>query len=665
MTDYSIFLVISLSIAFLSICGAIAIAAVSKRQILTKTTVNKPILTWFQILTGGVFVSAVVLLMPGVSSIMHDNSWREILTSVILSFQKTLQLFTIDADFSLVADMDWKGQSDAVYTAYHIYASVLHIVAPVLTAGIVLSFFKNAKAYLRYYIFSVPSNLYVISELNERSIALAQDIFITAKKEKQRAIIVFSDVFEQKEDETNYELVVKARSLGCVLFAKDIAQIRLRPILGNNITRKVYFIGDNEDENVRQALAVISNCRKDRSNGTPSVYNTDKTEFYVFARSAESEVLLNSLDNGNMKVRRIDENRNFVLRTLMEHPIFFEALPPVAESDNKRLNIVLVGLGMIGTEFVKALTWVGQMYGYDLSLHVFDGEADIEKRLRGVAPGLVENNFICLNRARKVDEGETYTAYYTSDAVVHKPRIDGYPYYNLYYYDEINVKTQEFLDIIDGLDDVSTVYVTLGDDELNIETAMRLRMQFERGRIKEKTHIPAIYSVVYSEIKNTIISGHNGLKTIKNDDYGITMVGSLRSSYTLAALEQKRIEKAGLECHLKWSSSDDDKKKSIDSYSKFEYYRRSSMAEALHAYIRGLIGLVPGANDGKLDSEIYKYEHCRWSAFVLSEGYIYAEEKSDLAKTHNSLLPYDALSNSVRLLDQIVISETMVGGENE
>ena len=83
------------------------------------------------------------------------------------------------------------------------------------------------------------------------------------------------------------------------------------------------------------------------------------------------------------------------------------------------------------------------------------------------------------------------------------------------------------------------------------------------------------------------------------------------------------------------------------------------MAEALHAYLRGRIGLIPGLISPEVDEKIYEHEHCRWNAFIRSEGYVYAPEKSDLAKTHKSLRPYMELPDSVRLLDQIVITEIM------
>ena len=670
-------------IFMLTVAVSVFIFFFNRRRALLADGLRKCPIQALYILTGGVFLSAAVLVYPvATAASMSDGGFAVHLVSL----QKTLQLFTTDADFGDIAGIV-EGASPAIIVWYEVLASVLHIVAPVIFAGWVLTVFKHLKAYVVYHLFSWCGHFYYITELNDRSIALAEDIFIRAKKEKRRVRIIITDVFGKKEDEKSAELINRAESIGCILFAKDITELTLRPILGRLPVRKFFFIGMDEDENIQQALHVITSCAKPpRSlfkrkqnkpevvDNTPentdengenkkkqpkkSIYNSSKTEFYVFSRSAESEVLLNSIDNGDMKVRRIDENRNFVLRTLLEHSIFKDALPAPEGKKDKQLNILLVGLGMIGTEYVKALSWVGQMYGYVLNLHIFDGEKGIEQRLRSIAPELIDRNFVS---RRPKNEKETLVQYYSDDSgLTYKEKIDGEAYYNFFYYDGIDVKTQEFLDIVDSIGPLSGVYVTLGDDELNIETAMRLRTTFERSAIAsgiEKRPIPKIYPVVYSEIKNKIITQHNGLRTMKNEDYGITIVGSINSSYTLAALEQNKIEQAGLECHLKWANSDDEKKGSINSYSKYEYYRRSSMAEAMHAYMRKELGLMPSLVDEATKQEIFKQEHCRWCAFVRSEGYVFnATVKSDLAKVHKSLRPYNALTDEVRMLDEIVLT---------
>ncbi len=628
---------IAVAVFLASIVGIIVTVVFNeKRRRLSPLSPSKLSLKPYHYFVFGIFAASLILHLPVVSGGLLADSGNVVLSlnSLLVSAQMTVKLFTVDADFGEIVTLANEAfrEGGVLYTVYLAFCGLLYFLAPIVSATVVLSFFKNAKAYFRYH-FSLPADIYLISELNSRSLALAEDIIQTGRDRNERRLVVFTDVFEKKEEEANYELVQHAREMGCILFAKDITSIKLRFMFGDRIKRKIYFIGDNEDENIRQALTVITYCRQ------KEVYNTANTEFYVFARSVESEVLLDSIDNGEMKVRRINENRNLALRTLMEHPIFFDA---IEENGVKKLNIVLVGVGLIGTELVKGLSWVGQMYGYELNLHIFDSCKGIKKKLAGICPELIEKN-----------NAET-------------ERIDGMPFYKLHFYDETDVNTDEFLQKLNELGDVTTAYVTLGDDEKNIETAMRMRMQFEREHLRDGRHVPSIYAVVYSEIKNEIISKHGGLRTIKAQDYGITLIGSLRSSYCVDAIEQRNVERAGLACHLKWASSDSDKVDQIGSYSKYEYYRRSSMAEAIHAHLRGKLGLVPGMVDKEVEEQIYKYEHNRWCAFIRAEGYILEPgKKSDLAKVHKSLIPYGELTDEVRILDQIVVTEIMEGIDEE
>ena len=98
--------------------------------------------------------------------------------------------------------------------------SILFVLAPILTFGFVLSFFKNISAYKRY-ITHYNSDVFIFSELNEKSLALAKSLH---KNDGKNRFFVFTDVFE-KEEEQSYELVEKAKELGAVCFKKDIVFI--------------------------------------------------------------------------------------------------------------------------------------------------------------------------------------------------------------------------------------------------------------------------------------------------------------------------------------------------------------------------------------------------------------------------------------------------------
>ena len=482
---------------------------------------------------------------------------------------------------------------------------MIYIIAPTLTAGVVLSFFKGASAFIRYSLYP-HADIYILSELNEKSLILAQDI-LTNKSNKRRKLVVFTDVFE-KDEEAKFELVSQAKRLGAICMRKDVLEVGLKR--SSNVYRKIYLIGENEDENIKQALELIERCRN-----TPK-YNTNKTQIYVFANSVESEVLLNSIDNGAVKVRRLSENSNLIIHTLNNYSIFDDAC---TVNGKKEISVAIIGLGAYGIELLKAICWCGQMPGYNITIHAFDKESNGQAKIKNVAPELIEYN---------------------------GKEIKGEPYYKIVFHDKIDVKSCEFQEELSKIDLISSAFVTLGDDELNIETAMKMRIQLGRDAISSGKHIPPIYAVVYSMSK-TQAASHGGIKNMRDENYGISFIGSIQSRYSIESVERNELEAEGLSCHLHWVSHVD-AADAIEKYNKYEYYRRSSIAEAI--YLRFREELIHDA-----DSELLKeYEHKRWSAFMRSEGYIGLSDKKDyIAKTHPLLVPYQSLSPEEQNKDAI------------
>lgn len=127
-----------------------------------------------------------------------------------MSVHNTIRLFIVDGEFDIITEN--VPRDLPIYEAYTVLAAVLFVAAPLLTFGIVASFFKNVFAYQKL-IVNRNSQMYVFSELNEKSLILAKDL---CKSNKKR-IIVFTDVFERNEEE-NYELVESAKNWEpCVL----------------------------------------------------------------------------------------------------------------------------------------------------------------------------------------------------------------------------------------------------------------------------------------------------------------------------------------------------------------------------------------------------------------------------------------------------------------
>ena len=569
-------------------------------------------LTPFQIFLAGFFISALIIFFPIYYHCYFnsDSQVLRIIKSVLLSIHNTMRLFILDGDFEIIkTTINSTTVSVGLDKAYSVYAAILFVVAPVLTAGFVLSFFKNVSATVKYHL-SPKSDIYVMSELNERSIVLAEDI-LTNPDVKGRKLVVFTGVFE-KEDEENSELIEQAKHLGAICFKKDVTEISLKP-KARGIKRKIYFVGDNEDQNVKQALTMIPTCRNN------PLLNTKDTHMYVMSSSVESEVLLNSADNGHLHVRRVRRARNFVIDTLKKYSIFDTQL---TKEGKKLISIVIVGLGYYGMELLKAICWCGQMDGYILQIHVFDASCELEKKIESVAPELIKYN--------------------------HK-QIEGEPFYDIFFHEMVDANSQDFLNELSSIKDISTVFVCLGDDELNISTAMRMRMQFTRDKINFGRVQPNIYAIVYSSIKSDTFNQNGGLKSIKGVDYDITFIGSMKERYALSFIEQNELEEEGLKYHLAWANTEKEVEEAKLTYEKYEYYRRSSVSKALHVYYRRQLGLM---NISDLEDKIL--EHKRWNAYTRAEGYVYNAVKDDIAKTHPDLIPYDKLSEREKLKDKII-----------
>lgn len=569
----------------------------------------------FQIFLIGFFITATVLFYPiyYTDFFVADHGFVKVLKSILLSIHNVLRLFVLDGEFDNVRDLlsDSARVSTCIGSIYSIYAALIYITAPALTAGVVLSFFKGASAFIRYSLY-LHADIYILSELNERSLILAQDILTnktdktdktdktnkTGKTGKSRKLVVFTDVFE-KDEEANFELVSQAKRLGAICMRKDILEVGLKR--SKNVFRKIYLIGEDEDENIKQALELIERCRK-----TPR-YNTYKTQIYVFANSVESEVLLNSIDNGKIKVRRLSENINLVIHTLNNYSIFADAC---TVNDKKEISVAIIGLGAYGVELLKAICWCGQMPGYSVTIHAFDKESGKDK-IKNIAPELIKYN---------------------------GKKIEGEPYYKIVFHDNIDVKSYKFQEELSKIDLISSAFVTLGDDELNIEVAMKMRIQFGRDNISLNKHIPPIYAVVYS-MEKTQVASHGGIKNMCDEDYGISFIGSIQSRYSIESIERNDLEEKGLTCHLHWVEQVDDAD-AREKYNKYEYYRRSSIAEAI--YLRFRKTLITDTTDPELLKE---YEHKRWSAYMRSEGYVgLGGKRDDIAKTHPSLVPYQDLT---------------------
>ena len=672
---------------------------------------SKTLLSPFHLMVAGIFVSITVLFVPVfLNDLSPSSEWATYIKVPFLAAQNALQLFVINAGFDNVRSTITSliGITETLADIYTVYMTFYFIIAPLLTGAVALSLVKGLYENWRYFS-RKPEKLYIMSELNENSLALAEDILINfanrdedelTEEEKQGVCVVspknrrdikvnrtlvFAGV-TAKFQEDHEELVARARALGAICLESDVTEISLKSSQ-LDIYRKLYLIANNEDENVTKAMGLIETCRKS--------YNSPKTHLYVFSAKDESSILLDSVLRESepkslfFKVRLVNEKRNLILNTMIKSRSALEELPldngttglasaqqstlPLiyqtaklnAENNVREINVLIVGLGNYGIELVKTICWFCQMPGYRVNLYVFDKDKNCEEKLRAVAPDLVK----CKNiTAEKEAHGEAYYGLYCHN-------------------DALDVREAAFADQIGKLKDITIAFVTLGDDNVNIDTAIKLRRIF--GRTCHDS-IPFILPVVYDSEKTVHLK--KGMRFISDEgkkkpkeDYRIRFIGDTASRYSLANVEQLQLDRLGLACHFQWTNRVEDAPDSYNEYNVFEYNRRSSIAQAMHVLVRkrleenGYVFFVdnkgehsevkvaaptdgadvPPQDESEIKKTLSIYEHRRWNTFVRGDGFVLVRDENDkprprnnAAKIHNLLVPYDELEDKEQLKDE-------------
>ena len=585
--------------------------------------------------TAAFAVSAFIYLLPVVCTTPELSNGCEGITIFFVVVHNVLKLFVVDSDFSLVVNA-LAGQSFDLWfrIIYSFFGWIFFIGAPVFTAVSLISFVKDAFA-MRSIKHHKPTNVYIFTELNFMSLSVVKSIVKKyIEDDGKRPLIVFANVYKSETEESR-ELIVKAEELGARCVSKDLVEIELDWFEKDDEV-KLYCLGVNQDENMNQALKLVDRYHELFAKSNYDGY-VKKPEIYVYTSTAESEALLDKIDKEHLHVRRINENRNLVFATLKEHSIFDDVDKENEGKEikgDKQMNVAIIGLGGYGMELLKTLSWLGQAKGYYLNAFVFDGE-DGREKLRAVAPDMLRYNYLGV-----LDKDEDAGAKGRKlEQITEKDAS-----YSIHFYNKIDVKTAAFLDKISEINKktgLTSIYVTLGNDSLNVQTAMAIRRKLARetGSIDD----PKLYAVVFDTTKTELLQKADIKDVNGKIDFKITYIGNLEQAFSQETVEQKEVEREGLEFHKCWANINDPSsvEKSIGEYESAEYFRRSSMAQALF-YELSYDKIVYENVD-----EFAMYEHNRWNAFMRADGFVACktgEEKDNFVrKTHHNLVEFQKL----------------------
>ena len=677
---YAICFYLSLLVFIVFVAAAIATAVIKAHSGHSKIPF-KP----FYLIFIGVFLSAVTLFIPIYWGEFHDNVatlGERITLTLAISIHNTLRLFVLDGDFETIT-IHTATLSGYLPHGYNVLASILYIVSPFLTFGAVLSFFESLKSKIKLF-FAYHKNTYVFSEVNEKSLALAESL----REYDKRGMLVFTDVTE-KNGETAIERIEKAKELGAVLCKEDITSVNFK---WRSKKTKLYFmiIGEDETENINQLVSLASKPRGKifKKSGMDKCaipindgydYPGGDKRIYLFSREENSEILVNGIQTDYIRVRRVDDISAMILQLFYQHgdTVFETAIDSGNQVlnqatgemvDEKLISALIVGGGYSGTAMLKTMTWFGQMFPYRLQMYVVDKESNVRDRLAAQFPEIMN----------EPHNGDFET--------------DGESHYSVDVIENVDVDTVDLENAIKKIGKVTYAFVALGDDERTINKAIELRIIFRRLGMK---NTPAIHAVVRNSFKNRVL---NDPKNTALKAYEILTVGDIESNYSVETVIRSDLEAQALNRHMAWANKlkaereakyveiekeaaalaktdatkakeklkelekmkEEDAKWYEDqkeSFWKVGYNYRSNLASVIHSEYKRRCK-VPGAGKKprertKEENDFYKkLEHARWNAYVRSEGYVFTAKRDRLAKTHNLLVPFDDLSEEEKAKDE-------------
>lgn len=659
----------------------------SRKKHITEQRSLKPI----QELTIGIFVAVLLVFVPVYYLNFDFGDDYNFIRPALLSLHNTLRVFILDGEFNVIVDAVrsvFNGAYKYITVTYSLYVALLYIVAPVLTFGNVWMLFDNLRGKLKFNSMKFRK-IYIMSELNEKSLALAKSIYCKTQnlKGKEKPAIVFTDVFLEKE-EVQYDMAESAREIGAILLKQDINNIDILSKKGNI---ELFLISENESNNLSQAVKITNllNQENKKRNVKIFVFSNSRAGACIIDSVRYENLIDSQYNDSSFKLRRVDEIRQFVWNAVPKMNIF-----ELAQKADKELHVLLVGMGRYGMEFLKMLTWFSQVIGYKIVISVVDrqtydenGKHHIHALINSHCPELIDKN-------NSTDFGD---AQYDIEIISGIDMISS-DFRDLLVYtgsDENKAKLSQRLRKTD------LAIVALGDDDLNIEVSVKLRELYDYAnstvankKIKEDDELVKIYSIVYDENKSGALldrdeqtPGNNFLVNHKNIPYHINFIGALSSQFSYENVYDSELEQAALRHHLGWVEiekkvydewkDNGELKKIAESswgymyceseeaveemkkdYERFEYFRHSSISKEI--YQRAvkanpqLSELTSCTLGGDIQTCTCEHcitrkmsEHMRWNAYMRCAGYSHVNTmlRADRAKIHNNICGWDRLSD--------------------
>lgn len=596
--------------------------------------------TSIRILAVGMLVVSVLLFIPVI--IVNNEAGAEKI-SFFSVFQKALQLGSLDADYDF-----WINSSAEFSKLYNIFVIIISFLMPVVFGGFILSFFGDIFGSLKYSMIKPFKDAYYFSELNEKSLMLAESIY----KAQKKAIILFYDF------NNDTEIKELAQKNGFFVFNSSFEKF----IYKSNHNIQYFMIKQEQKENLSDGLKILNAISQNKK-----IKKVEKIKISIFSEDRSAEVILNSTDKKGVFVSLINRTNRISNELTFNYPFYIKS----NILKDKKISVLIIGTGTVGMNLIKNVIWCCQFGSdYKLVLNIIDKD---------------------MQQKRKILEHECPEFF--------NPKWG----YNINFY-EADVESSDFEKVLQQYC-LYTDYgaVCFDNDELSIKTALFLRRfflftdknysnePFIAVRVSDDEEFKSVSELTAINREKLSLKGWN-IYSQKSENYNLVPFGTDRDIYSYKGIVENQLDKLALNAHAAYENMFSDKpvekKDIIRTFSYNELDKKANMANVMHIkYKLRLLGYDLKTYDSASDEEkknaktlqeefylkladekvidyLGRLEHDRWMALQSSEGMrsvsieeakVYAEKtgnhKHARAKLHPCICTWEELDEIIKVFD--------------
>ncbi len=439
----------------------------------------------------------------GYYQIVTDKSSLNYFEEIANSFVHALQTFSMDEDYTQYI-VNGKEMMQAVYgvntwgdTFYGVLASLLNLVAPVIGGALIFeilaSIFPRISLFFGRY--NPFKKKFYFSELNDASLATMKSLQCKMRNCFWKPVMIFTDAYADRDNEKSSELLMSAASYGAICIKDDINHAPKR-CWGE---KQFFLIDENESGNLNALsnLANDSNCKFLKN---AKVYLFSQSDAYVQVESSVRNILYN--EKGYKEempmIIPVKRYRNLISNLLSkEVPLYEPLVNKAKEADGSHsLNVTVLGTGLIGVEMFLSTYWFGQMLDVKTTVNVISKESEEEfwDKIDSVNPEI----------RRTTRENDCLLRYNSRGG-------HNAPYCSVNYI-QSDVCSSEFVNLMNkngekAISEADYIFIALGTDEININTANSVLKQVGKQHIAKQTvRKTAIVYVVYDSALSKVLN---------------------------------------------------------------------------------------------------------------------------------------------------------------